>query len=190
MSTPRPRSESNRSVLKIYAAASLVCALISAGAYFFGVRPALARHEEQKTAEVELKSARQKASNLAAAHIHAVNELAAVNEALNNLPLRLEPMSTVNQRLAKLTELATKECVLTIDEMHAGTVIQGPDYQTVSILIAGNGTYPACAKFLHTLRMTYPDTAVRSFETTNNSASPDAPDATFQFDLVWHAAKG
>jgi hypothetical protein len=32
--------------------------------------------------------------------------------------------------------------------------------------------------------------AVRSFETTNNSTSPETPAATFQFDLTWHAAKG
>lgn len=190
MSTPRAQSRANPSVLKIYLAASILCALISAGAYFIGVRPALARHAEQKGAEVDLKAARQKSSDLAAARNHALGELAAVNDTLNSLTLRLEPMSTVNQRLAKLTELATKDCVLTIDEMRAGAVIEGPDYQTVSILIAGNGTYQACAKFLHTLRKTYPDTAVRSFETTNNSASPDSPAATFQFDLVWHAAKG
>jgi len=66
----------------------------------------------------------------------------------------------------------------------------GPDYQTVPILIARSGTYPNCAKFLHRLRKEFPDTAVRSFETTNNSSSPDNPTATFQVELVWHAAKG
>jgi len=73
--------------------------------------------------------------------------------------------------------------------MRPGVIAESADYQAVPILIAGSGTYPNCAKFLHKLRHTFPDTAVRSFETTNNSASPDSPAATFQFELTWHAAK-
>lgn len=180
----------NASPLKIYFAGFVVCALLSTGAYFVGVRPAVARHEVQENRRAELKSARQKAANLAAARSQALADLAETNKALENLPLRLEPASSVNQRLLRLTDLATKECLLTIDEMRSGAAIDGSDYKTVPILIAGSGTYPACAKFLHQLRLVFPDTAVRSFETTNNSASPDAPAATFQFDLVWHASKG
>ena len=102
--------------------------------------------------------------------------------------MRLEPVAQVNQRLARLTGLADAS-KLTIDEMRPGTISEGRDYKTVPILIAGNGTYPACAAFLHGLRQRFPDMAVMSFDTTNNSASPDSPAATFQFDLAWHAAK-
>jgi Tfp pilus assembly protein PilO len=180
----------NASPLKIYVAGAIVCAALSTGAYLMGVRPAMARHEETETRQAELKAARQRAANLAGTRNSTLAQLADTNKALQNLPLRLEPVSTVNQRLLRLTDLATKECLLTIDEMRSGAVVDGPDYQAVPILIAGSGTYPACAKFLHRLRTVFPDTAVRSFETINNSASPDAPAATFQFDLVWHAAKG
>lgn len=178
------------SVLKVYVGGAVVCAVLSASAYFLGVRPAVARHDEQASRQSEWKAARQKAANLVGVRNGTAAQLAEVTRALENLPLRLEPASNVNQRLARLTDLATKECQLTIDEMRSGAVVDGADYQTVPILIAGSGTYPACAKFLHQLRTVFPDTAVRSFETINNSASPDAPAATFQFDLVWHAAKG
>jgi Tfp pilus assembly protein PilO len=180
----------NTSPLKIYLAGGVVCAVLSIVAHVAGVRPALARHEAQQNRQAELKTARQKAVSLAGARNQALAQLADTNKALEELPLRLEPVSSVNQRLLRLTDLATKECLLTIDEMRSSPPVDGPDYQTVPILIAGSGTYPACAKFLHRLRTVFPDTAVRSFETTNNSASPDAPAATFQFDLVWHASKG
>lgn len=185
-----PNRLANASPLKTYAAGAFVCAALSAGAYLVGVRPAMARHEATETRQADLKAARQKAANLAGTRNSTLAQLAETNKAVQNLPLRLEPVSSVNQRLLRLTDLATKECLLTIDEMRSGAAVDGADYQTVPILIAGSGTYPACAKFLHRLRTVFPDTAVRSFETTNNSASPDTPAATFQFDLVWHASKG
>ena len=186
--TGKPRA--GAALAKVYLAAAVTCAALAAGAYFFGVRPAAGRHQAQAGREVELKAARKKAAALLTSRNAAQAQLDAANGALKNLTLRLESASTVNQRLASLTDLATKDCALVIDELRPGTIAASGDCLTVPILIAGSGTYPNCAKFLHRLRQKYPDTAVRSFETTNNSASPDAPSATFQFELVWHAAKG
>jgi Tfp pilus assembly protein PilO len=173
---------------KIYAGGAVVCALLSAGAYAFGARPAIAAYHEHVDQQSELRGAKQKAANLLGTLNSSRTQLTAVNDALNNLTLRLEPATTINQRLSRLTALANASD-LKIDEVRPGAIAEATDYQTVPILIAGSGTYPACAKFLRELRKTFPDTAVRSFETTNNSSSPDSPAATFQFDLVWHAAK-
>src|SRR5581483_3524608 len=156
------------SVLKIYLAGAVVCAAISAGAFFVGVLPALARHEEQQDKHAQFLAAKQKAANLNATRTHLLAELDAVNKSLSNLPLQLEPASTVNQRLLRLTML-TRECELTIDEMRASPPVEAADYQIVPILIAGSGTYNSVAKFLHVIRQRFPDTAVHSFETTNNS---------------------
>lgn len=188
MSTAKSQT-GGASVVKVYVAGAIVCLGLSAGTYFVGVRPAIARHGEQSTRQADLRDARQKAAELLGTRNSTQTQLNAVNEALKRQSLRLRPASTVNQRLASLTELATRECQLVIDEMRPGVVVESADSQAVPILIAGSGTYPNCAKFLHKLRQTFPDTAVRSFETTNNSASPDRPAATFQFELTWHAAK-
>ena len=176
---------------KIYLCGAVVCAALSAGAYGIGVRPATLRHAEQVAKQGELRAARQKANKLGGQLNTARAELARVNEAIANLSLRLEPVTQINQRLARLTDLADsiKPVKLTIDEMRPGVISEGRDYKTVPIYIAGNGTYPACAAFLHGLRKSFPDMAVLSFETTNNSASPDTPAATFHIDLAWHAAK-
>jgi Tfp pilus assembly protein PilO len=189
MSAARSQSSADASACKVYLAAGVVCAAISFGAYWVGVRPALAQHEEQTQRQVELQAARHKAANLVGARNAALAQVAAVNAELNNLPLRLEPASTVNHRLAALTALI-KDCKLGIDKTRAGAPVDAGDYQAVPIVITGTGTYPAVARFLHKVRTTFPDTAVRSFETANNSASAESPTATFQFDLVWHAAKG
>jgi Tfp pilus assembly protein PilO len=173
---------------KIYAAGAVACALLSVGAYAFGARPAIARYQEHVDRQAELLAAKQKAANLLGTLNSSRTQLTAANEALNSFTLRLEPATTINQRLSRLTALANATD-LKIDEVRPGAIGEAPDFQTVPILIAGSGTYPACARFLRDLRKTFPDTAVRSFETTNNSSSPDSPAATFQFDLVWHAAK-
>jgi Tfp pilus assembly protein PilO len=162
---------------------------MSFGAYWAGARPALARHDEQNQHQVDLQAARRKAANLVGTRNATLAQVAAVNAELANLPLRLEPASTVNHRLAALTALF-KDCRLNIDKTRAGTAVDVGDYQAVPIVITGTGTYPAFARFLHRVRKAFPDTAVRSFETANNSASAESPTATFQVDLVWHAAKG
>jgi Tfp pilus assembly protein PilO len=186
---PRPQLR-GASVVKVYACGAAVCAALTAAAYLFGVRPAVARYDDYVAQQLEFKTARQKAAGLLGVRNSTQNQLNAVNESLKNLTLRLEPASTVNQRLGKLTELATRDCQLVIDEMRPMAATDGADYQTVPLLIAGSGTYPNCAKFLHRVRKDFPDTAVKSFETTNNSASPDNPTATFQVELLWHATKG
>lgn len=186
---PKSHAAAGTSMLKIYAAGAVVCAAVSVGTYFLGVRPAIAGHADFVRRQHELKVARTKAAGLTGVRNNTQNQLNAVTEALKSQTLHLEPASTVNLRLTTLTELATRECKLAIDEMRPGPGVEASDYQVVPILIAGSGTYPNCAKFLHRLRERFPDTAVRSFETTNNSTSPDAPSATFQFELAWHAAK-
>lgn len=173
---------------RIYAAGAAVCAAMTAGVYLFGVRPAARKHEEAQSRHQELNDRKRQAAALVGQLTSSRAQLAAVNQALVRQTLQLQPSNTLNHRISRLNELA-EASGLTIDEIRSGQPEDGPDYLTLPILIAGNGTYPACARFLHKLRVTFPDMAVRSFETTNNSASPDSPAATFQFDLAWHAAK-
>ena len=182
---------------RIYLGGAVVCAFLSAAAYGVGVRPAARRHDEQVARQAELRAAKHKANNLAGQLNTARADLARVNDTIARSSLRLEPVTQVNQRLARLTALADgiKPVKLTIDEMRPSTVAEGPDYKTVPIYIAGNGTYSACAAFLHGLRESFPDMAVVSFDTINNTPStdgppsPEPPSATFQFTLACNAAK-
>ena len=104
-----------------------------------------------------------------------------------SLPLRLEPATSINPRLARLADLAG-ESGLVLDEIQPGPAADGSHYQTVPIRLAGGGSYPAVAVFLHRLRERFPDTAVRSFECSNTAPGADRPSAAFRAELAWYTA--
>jgi Tfp pilus assembly protein PilO len=169
---------------RIYAAAVLACAALTAGGYALGVAPAMAHSARLEADRVELVSRRQQAAEASAAAAAARTDLAATRDALAALPLKLEPATLVNERLARLTDMASG-ARLSVAEIRPGAIKEGPDFDAVPISIAGTGTYPACAAFLHRLHAQFPDTTVRSFLAAQAEGAP----ATFTFDLVWHAAR-
>lgn len=171
----------------IYATTAAVCAAVTIGAYVTALEPALARREAQRQLQADLLDRRQKLSEIATGAADARRQLDHVNDALSHSDLRLQPASLVNDRIERLADLAN-ECGLTIDEVHPGEMEETAHFQTVSIKLAGTGEFPACAKFLHQLHDTFPDTGVRSLETVNTSPNPLRPVATFHFELTWYAA--
>jgi Tfp pilus assembly protein PilO len=169
---------------KLYAAALLGCAALSAGGYLLGVSPAMARAARTAADRTELAERRKKAGELSAAATVARAELVTTRDALAALPLKLEPAAAVNQRLARLTDLAG-EANLSVAEVRPGTLTEGRDFDSVPIAIAGSGTYPACAQFLHRLHDRFPDTSVRSFR----AGQGEGGSASFSIDLVWHTSR-
>jgi hypothetical protein len=109
-----------------------------------------------------------------------------VEQRLVESPLRLQPVSAVNQRLALITELASEQ-KLKLNEIQPGKAVHGNHYDTVPILITGSGNYRTVAAFLHRLHTTFPDTGVSAFSLSGSPATPDAA-ATFRFSLAWYAA--
>ena len=103
MSPAKAQTSRGNSVAKIYMAGAFVCALLSAGAYFFGISPAIARYDDHASRQTELAAAKKKAAGLLITRNALNNQLNATNEALNNLTLHLAPASTVNTRPSDLT---------------------------------------------------------------------------------------
>jgi Tfp pilus assembly protein PilO len=171
---------------KLYASALLTCGALSAGGYWLGISPAMARAAHTAADRAELAERRKQAGELSAAATAARAELLVTRDALAALPLKLEPASAVNQRLARLTDMAA-ESSLSVAEVRPGTLVEGRDFDSVPIAIAGTGTYPACAAFLHRLHERFPDIAVRSFRAGQGEAN--AGSASFGIDLVWHTAR-
>jgi Tfp pilus assembly protein PilO len=169
---------------KLYASALLTCVALSAGGYALGVSPAVARAARAAADRAELAERRKQAAELSAATTAGRADLVATRESLAALPLKLEPASAVNQRLARLTDMAG-ESNLSVAEIRPGALVEGRDFDSVPISIAGTGTYPACATFLHRLHDRFPDTAVRSFR----AGQSETGNASFSVDLVWHTAR-
>src|SRR3954453_16927751 len=87
---------------KLYAAALLACVALSAGGYALGVRPAVARAARDAADRAELAERHKQAGELSGAATAARVDLLVTRDALAALPLKLEPASEVNQRLARL----------------------------------------------------------------------------------------
>jgi len=172
---------------RAYAVAAGACGLMTAGAWLFGVDPALAKRDAAAADQTELTDRRQKAKSLADNLATARRQLADTTREVDALPLRLEPAAAVNARLARLAHVAG-ETGLGVDEIQPGPPVDGPFYQTVPIRVSGTGTYPTCAAFLHQLRRQFPDTAVKSFDCINPSPARDRPQATYRLELVWYTA--
>ncbi len=120
----------------------VACAGLSVAAYALGVQPALAAREADEAYAADLQGRRQNAADLAATLATARQKLEQTRREVAGLPLRLELAAGVNQRLAKLADLATA-AGLEINEVQPGAAADAPHYQVVPIRISGTGTYPA-----------------------------------------------
>ena len=171
----------------VYAVGGAVCTAISLVAWFTVLSSALRQHDQRIVKANELSARRHKASELASSVAALRRKSDAIDIALRQSAMRLEPAALVNDRLARLTELAN-ECGLSVDEVQPGQTTDGSHYQSVALKLAGSGNYPACARFLHRLHDGFPDTGVRALDTSNNSPNPLSPAVSFRLDLVWYAA--
>lgn len=185
MKFPRP---SDWKAWQVYAASVAACAGLTAGAWAVTVRPLARQQAEARALRAELASRQRQADSLSDSLAQWGRQLEQAKAALESAPLRLEPESRINQRLAQVTTLAVDGGLL-IDEMQPGTAEDGPHYRTVPVRIVGKGSYPACAAFLHRLRTRFPDTGVRSFEAAPAGPDPEAPVVTFHLELLWFTAR-
>jgi Tfp pilus assembly protein PilO len=172
---------------QIYAVGGAVCLAMTFVGYLVGIQPALAEYAAHQAELAELAARKTKASDLARQLALSHGSLEATRKEVEGLPLRLEPATAVNRRLDRLADLCN-DSELSIDELQPGSPADAPHYQTVPIRLVGRGSYPACASFLRELRRRFPDTAVRSFESSNPNPARNQATGTFRFELVWYTA--
>jgi Tfp pilus assembly protein PilO len=172
----------------IYGCGGAACAALSVVAWIALVSPTLEQLSVRSARFHELRAQQQKHANLNAELASSRQELKDLQQALANSTLRLEPASEVNHRLAALTTVAGSHG-MALDELRPGAAADSPQYKLLPIHMAGTGTYPACARFLHTLHERFPDTGLQSFEITNPSPGGDQLKLTFQVELVWYTKK-
>jgi Tfp pilus assembly protein PilO len=169
---------------QLCAAAAVACAALTVGAYAIGVRPLLEERAHEAEQRQTLDERRGTASDLATALADVQRDLERAKQELAQTPVRLQPATLVNQRLAAIARVAT-DCQVALDEMRPGSAADSTHFQTVPIRIVGSGRYPACARFLRELRRTFGDMGVRKFTTTNTTPAALEPTAAFQAELVW-----
>lgn len=170
----------------IDATAIVLCLGLTALVYFIGVHPMLSKQVESANRRSELREQRAEAGELQTMLTQLKRELAVVERTLSESPLRLEPTSAINERLAQITDLAARSG-LKLNETQPGKTSPGRHFDTVPIVLSGAGTYSTCSAFLHQMHLSFPDMGVTSFSIDGDPTTGQST-ASFRFTLAWFAA--
>ncbi len=154
--------------------------------YTVSVRPVLGRQKTIASQKRTLESQRRNTSQLAGRAGKLTEKLATARKVLKESPLQLQPVSTLNRRLARLTSMARSNG-LKVDRVEQGDVVCTKRYDKVSINLTGSSGYSQWAKFLNTLPKRMPDVAVDTFELVGTPGHIDTP-TYFRINLIWYAA--
>jgi Tfp pilus assembly protein PilO len=171
--------------LGAHAIGSAVIVAISLAAFLIVVGPVQRINAQRAAMERELDAQQRRAEELDETRAVLADELGRIEQQLSASEIQLQSARHLNARIAHIIDHAARGEVA-IHETRPGTVRDHRRYQTVPILLAGRGSYPDCAAFLHQLHESLPDTGVVEFELTGRPEDPRAP-ASFRFNLVWYA---
>ncbi|MCX5662016.1 MAG: type 4a pilus biogenesis protein PilO [Planctomycetota bacterium] len=160
---------------------------LSLGAYLLDIHPLQRARAESAAQAAELAGQHRKADDLAAKLHKLQDRLQETRGKAEAGSLRLEPAQNLNQRLARLTDLATANH-LRIDAVEPGKPLPGPQCDVVEIRVACLGSFRGCSEFLDRLHHEMPDAAVVSLEIAGRPGAAEAP-ANLTFTLYWFAAK-
>jgi Tfp pilus assembly protein PilO len=171
---------------RIDAAGLFVCAALTVFVYATSLHPILVRQVDAVQQAIELDNNKSESENVLSSLTELKRSLANIEQKLAESPLRLHPVTAVNQRIAAITGFADKSG-LQINKIQPAAPIAGTHYDTVPIHLAGLGNYQKVAAFLHQLHSAFPDMGVIAFDLTGKPADPKQP-AEFRFQLAWFAA--
>ncbi len=163
----------------------LAIAGLSALFYFAALGPLLAHQKSAAAEQQELQIQKNKVAEVAADLQMANVRLADQRKLIADNPLKLESIDGLNNRLARITALATAGG-LEISNLLPSTPINGSQYSTVPMQLTGTGGFASCVRYLHDLHEQLPDTACTAVKLTGTPGTT-AP-ANFVFELSWHAA--
>ena len=147
------------------------------------VQPLRRSMAEEARLETELSELEEQA---ASHRLDLEQRLGRLRTELAAAEVELLPVHQLNRRLADMTALL-EQSGMTIQETELGETRGGRWFRTVPIRLAGTGSFPQCAAFLHELRSEMPDTGVIAFDLSGSPDRPGQP-TSFRFDLVWFAA--
>ena len=160
--------------------------VLTAGAYFIQVEPLIGQRETQRATVAELGTEQHKLPDLKRTMQSVRMRLDTVKQAIAETDLKLQPASELNERLARLTQVATDN-KLQIDEVEPGKVMPGQQFETITIRLSGRGGYQDSTSFLRDLHRAMPDTSVTSMDLAAGGGVGKS-DAGFSFILHWHTA--
>lgn len=188
--------------LRVDALGALAALALTAGAAILAFGPKLLSHAPTRAQQqAELDARRKEALDIERLAEAAHKNLADL-QSQSAVAVQLRPANTINQRLGDMAAIA-EPLNIAILQLSPGpaapppaTPAAGspapsePKATIVPIKLAGTGTYPDIARFIHALHDKFRDTALSSLKLT---AQPDPKQsekqiAAFSIDLAWYAA--
>lgn len=163
-----------------------ICLAMTAVVYAVGIHPQFARQVEADNARRTLTQKENEAAALLNTLTRLKGDLAAVEQELNDSPLRLLSTSAINQRISDLAKYAEANN-LKINKVQPSKPKAGTYYSTVPIHLTGAGHFTDVVAFLHRLHVDFKDMGVSSWAVNGDPATPDA-EAEFTLGLSWFAA--
>lgn len=179
MSLPKLRVPSRADAIGLAA-----LAVVTAVAYFAGFDPLVRAQAERAGAEERLRDAKAEVSKRSRRVIEDRATARELEQKLGTLEVKLEQAGAINDRLARLTRLASG---LAVDSLQPGAPVFQARYGTVPIRLQAHGTYPQCAAFLRDLATTHRDMSVESLDLSGNADDPVNPPALV-LNLRWYVA--
>jgi Tfp pilus assembly protein PilO len=170
-------------LLKIDVVGVATCAVITLAGYLAGARPLLNSRDDRAQQQVALIDARQSVSTLAGSARSLRTQFTGSQLALAKIQIALQPASSLNQRIAELTNLAV-DCQLEVQFVQPGSIVSGSRFAQIPIQVAGTGSSQACSAFLHRLRGKFPDISVRDFDLSTSPADA-SHSMNFSYQLTW-----
>jgi Tfp pilus assembly protein PilO len=169
---------------QIDGAALLIGIAAAAAVWTMGISPTLEAREAQQLKRASLAPEEARRDALVRAIALQQEQLTTIRADRAANPVLLEPASRINHRLASLTELAS-DAGLEVEQIAPGP--PGAGASVVRLRLTGSGQFPDCSGFLSRLDEAFPDMAVTAFQLAGNPSEPSGQ-ASFVFDLAWHAA--
>ena len=159
------------------------CALVTGVCYVALIRPVSSNRLAYAQLQPQLVERAQAVKDAKARFAAMQSELEGTIKQLADLPLRLEPSSRVNSRLAQLTDLAA-EMGIEVHQVQPDPARAGKRYDVVQIALSGSGDYGQVTRFMRRVHDTFADTAVVKFDLKSGGATVSA--AQFNIGLAWY----
>jgi Tfp pilus assembly protein PilO len=163
-----------------------ICGALAVAWYFLGLAPLTNAKQDRARLEESFARTQDRLGAMEANAAQKLTQLGALREQLKSKAIKLESVAQLNERLARLSDLAVR-FKLNVDELKPGTPYAAPHYTAVPIRLAGHGSYPQCAQFFHALQQEQRDVGVAAFELRGEPEAADKP-PSFGVQLLWYAA--
>ena len=159
---------------------------LSAMFYFLALWPLLDRQSVRQAQNAQLAAKRQQAAQMNSQLASTRARVVAARELAGKSAIQLQTTQQLNQRTSEMMKVADA-CGLQVHEIHPRPAISRDRFDVIPIQLAGMGSYGACARFMHDIHETFPDTGINAFDLEGNSQAAGQP-ANFRFTIWWHTA--